>query len=137
MKRIATTILVCALVGGFQIGCGSSSSGGSDGTGSDIAVSAVSGALNNNSNLSLVGWNLPIERKSIILRAVELLKPISTALAAKWTCTGGTLTPTYGNATPDPLGNSAYTFKPKSCSITWANDKTATSEWNGDFLLSL
>ena len=129
MKRIPTTILVCALIGGLQIGCGSSKSGGSDGTSSDIAVSAVSGALNNNSNLSLVGWNLPIERKSIILRAVELLKPISTALAATWTCTGGTLTPTFA-------GTGDYTFKPKSCSITWANDKTATSAWSGNFLLS-
>jgi len=90
-----------------------------DGQGSDVAVSVVSGALNNTGG-SVLGWNSPRLRakQSTFERALELLNPVGVAWAAQWTCTGGTLSPAFA-------GPASYTYTPVSCSVTWRNGDTA------------
>ena len=121
MKRIIATALI---LGMGAIGCGAGNV--NDGVGSEVATSVVSGALNNESG-STVGWNVP--RKSRFDRMIELLSPIRTAHAASWTCMGGTLDPTFA-------GPGSYAYTPVSCSVTWANGKTSSSDWSGTFALA-
>jgi hypothetical protein len=96
---------------------------------SEVATSAVSGALNNTSG-STVAWNAPVPERRPIDRLIDALNPIRTAWAAEWTCTGGTLTPAFSGPGADP-----YSFTPVSCSVTWGNHRTASSEWSGPFIL--
>ncbi|MGO8994792.1 MAG: hypothetical protein ACLQVI_15860 [Polyangiaceae bacterium] len=99
-------------------------------TGSEVAVSVVSGALNNNSGTG-VAWYPPAPKSSRMQRAFAFLNPIGTAYAATWVCTGDTLTPTFDGPGADP-----YSFTPASCSITWANGATGSSVWSGPFTLN-
>ncbi|HVM65817.1 MAG TPA: hypothetical protein VMU14_13210 [Acidimicrobiales bacterium] len=97
-------------------------------SGSEVATSVVSGAVNNSSTATL-GWNAPTApRVSPWQRALDALSPITPAWAAQWSCSGGTLAPTFAGA-------GTYTFTPLSCSITWRNGKTASSEWSSTFSL--
>ena len=61
-------------------------------TGSEVAVSVVSGALNNNSGTGVALYP-PAPEQQPHERAFALLNPIGTAYAATWMCTGDTLTP--------------------------------------------
>jgi hypothetical protein len=124
----AMTLAVC-------IGCGANNSGQAgageviDGQGLEVAISVVSGALNNTGG-STLGWNEPGLRLKppVFNRALELLNPVSVAWAAEWTCTGGTLTPAFA-------GPATYSHTPVSCSVTWKNGKTASSIWDNTFTL--
>jgi len=127
----ALTLAVCT-----QGGCGANNSGQGlgevvDGQGSEVAISVISGALNNTGG-SALGWNVPRLRlkQSTFDRALEMLNPVGVAWAAQWTCTGGTLTPAFAGPTSDP-----YTHTPVSCSVIWKNGKTASSIWDGSFTL--
>jgi hypothetical protein len=64
-------------------------------------------------------------------RTLAFLNPIGTAYAATWSCTGDTLSPAFSGPGADP-----YSFTPASCTITWANGKTGSSDWSGPFTLS-
>ena len=109
----------------------SSSSGGSTSpTGSEVAVSVVSGSLNNNSG-SGVALNTRGPKSSTLERALAFLNPIGTASAATWSCSGDTLSPAFTGPGADP-----YSFTPASCSVTWANGKSDSSTWSGPFTLN-
>jgi hypothetical protein len=102
-----------------------------DPTGSEVAVSSVSGALNNTTGSS-VAWLAPARpRASMLARAVDALSPIGTAWAATWTCTGGSLSPAFAGPGADP-----YSYTPVSCSVQWENGRTASAVWSGPFTLN-
>jgi hypothetical protein len=98
-------------------------------TGSEVAVSVVSGALNNTESKSALGFNLPArERRTKAEWLWDQVNPVRPAFAATWTCTGATLDPAY-------KGPGSYTYTPVSCSLTRRNGDTASSLWSSVFLL--
>jgi hypothetical protein len=98
---------------------------------SEVATSVVSGGLNNTTG-SGVAVNAPAPpSKSMFERVVDAVNPIGTAWAAEWSCTGGSLSPTFSGPGADP-----YEYTPVGCSVTWGNGRTASSEWSGPFTLS-
>ncbi len=116
-------VLAGAGCGGSSSSSSSSSSGPSS---SEVAVSVVSGAINVSGG-SALGWNaIPAQRPSLLDRVRDELGPLHSASAATWTCTGGTLDPSFA-------GPGAYTYTPVSCSVTWQNGKSASSMWSTTF----
>ena len=118
----------------LQLGCGgndgSAASSSQSPTGSEVATSVVSGALNSTAG-STVGANEPRGiKKSPIDELLQDLNPIRTAFAATWTCTGGSLSPMFTGPGKDP-----YTFTPVSCSVDWKNGKSASAKWSSTFEL--
>ncbi len=112
----------------FGTACGSSADA-TDATGSEVSTSVVSGALNNSTDTTL-GWNAPtFEKRSILERVWDGINLIQPAWAASWTCTGGTLTPTFS-------GPGSYTYTPRSCNVSWRGGKTGSSSWTGTFDLA-
>jgi hypothetical protein len=96
-----------------------------------VATSAVSGALNNTSG-STVAWNAPAPpRGSTFERVVDAVNPIGTAWAADWSCSGGSLSPSFAGPGTDP-----YAYTPVSCSVNWGGGKSASSDWSGMFTLN-
>lgn len=127
------TRLVCAALasGACLSGCSARSPAVTPPSDSEVAASVVSGALNNTSG-SAIAWNAPAPpRGSTFERVVDALSPIGTAWAAEWTCSGGSLSPAFAGPAHDP-----YAFTPVSCSVSWGNGKTASSDWSGTFTLS-
>ena len=123
MRKLSMTSIVFLVAAG----CGTTNEPGAP-SGSEVATSVVSGALNNSASATL-GWNAPTApRVTPWQRTLDALSPIGTAWAAQWSCSGGTLAPAFAGA-------GTYTFTPLSCSITWRNGKTASSEWSGAFTL--
>jgi hypothetical protein len=98
---------------------------------SEVATSVVSGGLNNTSGSTVALNAPPPPHKSTFDRVVDAINPIGTALAAEWSCSGGSLSPAFDGSGRDP-----YQFTPVSCSVTWGNGKTASSEWSGPFTLN-
>ena len=129
MNRVAFGILSAGVVVA-QAAC--SSSGGSssvDGPStSEVSVSLVSGALNNTNGSAVAMRSAEPPRSSPLDRVLDALNPIGTASAAEWTCTGGSLSPSFA-------GPGSYEFTPRTCSVTWDNGKTASSAWSGPFTL--
>jgi hypothetical protein len=100
-------------------------------SGSEVAVSAVSGALNNTESQSALGLNaLPREQRSYAGWLLEQLNPVRPAWAATWTCSGATLDHTYVGSVGNP-----YLYTPVSCQVTWGSGKTASAIWGGQFIL--
>jgi hypothetical protein len=138
MKRVIGLWSALILAIGTQGGCGSNTSSNAvageapDGQGSEIATSVVSGALNNTGG-SALGWNAPPRRakQATFERMLEMLNPVGLAWAATWTCSGGTMNPTFAGPVGDP-----YAYTPVSCSVTWKNGKSASSVWDGSFTLN-
>jgi len=132
--RRALTFLSYGFLACGALAC--SSGRGADGSadlspsGSEVAVSSVSGALNNTSGSALAFYPAP-PKSSAVDRALAFLNPIGTASAADWSCTGDTLTPAFSGPGANP-----YSFTPASCSVTWENGKTDTSVWSGPVALS-
>lgn len=131
------SIVSCGFLACGALACSSSSAPGAlSGTtgntpsGSEVAVSAVSGALNNTSGSSLA-WYPQAPKSSPVERAFALLNPIGTAHAAEWMCSSGQLSPAFSGPGADP-----YSYTPPSCSVTWANGRGASSSWSGPFTLS-
>jgi hypothetical protein len=126
--RKVTAVFGAGLALVLGTACGGTT--GADGSGSEVATSVVSGALNNTTG-STLGWNdAPREpRPSVIDRIWDEVNPIRPAWAAAWTCMGGTLAPAFA-------GPGAYTYTPVSCSVTWRNGKSASSEWSSTFDLN-
>jgi hypothetical protein len=128
------SVASCALLASGAFACSGADTRGSGATtsnpsGSEVAVSAVSGALNNTSG-SAVAWYPAPPKSSPLQRAFELLNPIGTAQAATWSCSGDTLTPAFSGPGADP-----YAFTPASCMVEWANGATVSSRWSGPFTL--
>jgi hypothetical protein len=98
---------------------------------SEVATSVVSGALNNTSGSSVASNAFPALPRSTFERVVDAINPIGTAWAADWACHGGSLSPAFAGPGQDP-----YEFTPVSCSVTWGNGRTASSDWSGAFVLS-
>lgn len=129
MKRVLVMSLILGLMAGTQFGCGAGT--GSDGTASEVAVSMVSGALNNTEGSAVSLNEHVLHQKSTIDRLQDLLdfmNPIGIAWGAMWSCAGGTLMPAF-----DGPGN--YAFTPLSCTITWRNGKSASSKWSSTFTM--
>jgi hypothetical protein len=125
---LASSALAC---GSLACSAKSSSSGAaSSPSGSEVAVSAVSGALNNSSGGS-VAWHPKAPVRGALDRALAFLSPVSTAYAADWSCTGASLSPTFRGS-----GGNPYSFTPPTCKVTWADDLSATSTWSGPFILN-
>jgi hypothetical protein len=112
---------------GGGAGGGSGDSATSPPSASEVAVSTVSGALNNNSK-SGVAFRLSGAKSSPFDRALALLSPIGTAYAATWTCSGEALDPTF-------KGPGTYEWTPPSCKVTWDDGKSGTSSWSDAFQL--
>lgn len=129
MRRLIVQALSLGLV--VSAGCGSSSNNNAaTPSSSEVATSVVSGTMNNSAG-SALGWNfLPVQRKPILDRLIDQVSPIGKAYAATWLCTGGTLSPVFAGPSKDP-----YTFTPVSCTVEWANAKSASSQWSGTFTL--
>lgn len=101
-------------------------------SGSEVAVSTVSGALNNTESQSALGLNpMPRERKTASAWLWDQVNPVHPAWAATWTCTGAQLSPPWSGPAADP-----YTYTPVSCSVTLNSGKTASSVWSGAFILN-
>jgi len=101
-------------------------------TGSEVAVSAVSGAMNNTESEAALGLDIaPRHQRGLGERIWDQITPIRPAFAASWTCTGATLSPPYTGPAADP-----YTYTPVSCSVTWGNGKTASAIWSSTFTLT-
>ncbi len=101
-------------------------------SGSEVAVSAVSGALNNTESQSALGLNpLPREHKTATAWLWDQINPVRPAWAATWTCSGAELDPSWSGPAAGP-----YAYTPVSCSVTLRNGKTASSMWSGAFTLS-
>jgi hypothetical protein len=131
----ALSFLPCGFLALGAMACSSASSPGSGSaasspSGSEVAVSAVSGALNNTSG-SALAWSPPAPKSSTAERVLAFLNPISTAYAADWSCSGDTLAPTFSGPGANP-----YSFTPASCSVTWENGKTDSAQWSGPFTLN-
>jgi hypothetical protein len=94
---------------------------------SEVAVSAVSGAVSNTAGSSVAAIT-PAKPKSKLARVLDAVSPIGTAWAADWKCSGGTLSPAFA-------GPGTYAFTPVSCSVTWDDDRTVSSTWSGPFTL--
>lgn len=129
MRRVVVHAVWPWLLAGVACGGSSSSSNTSSSpSSSEVAASVVSGAMNNSFG-STLGSNVPRDRSApMFRRIVDELNPIGKAYAATWTCTGGTLDHAFA-------GDGTYTFAPLSCSITWANGRTASSQWSSAFTL--
>jgi hypothetical protein len=78
-----------------------------------------------------MAWNAPPLRPTLWQRAVDTVNLEGTAWAASWTCSGGSLTPAFSGPASNP-----YAYAPVSCSVTWGNDRTASSRWDGVFTLN-
>lgn len=111
-------------------GCSSSTtvSESDDGSGSEVATSVVSGALNSGAD-SKVGLNEPqrSEPRRSIDWFLERLNPIGTAHAADWSCTARLLDPPF-------TGPGSYTLTPGDCSVT-IGGKTISADWSSTFTL--
>jgi hypothetical protein len=129
MRRIVGCLLASG-VAGLVSGCSVRTSSPEGPSSSEVATSVVSGGLNNNAG-SAMAWNAPAPpRGSLLRRAIDALNPIGTAWAATWTCTGGSLSPSFDGPSLDP-----YSYTPVSCRVTWDDDQTASSSWSGVFTL--
>jgi len=132
--RRAVSFLSCGFLACGALACSSNPGAGGSAdlspSGSEVAVSSVSGALNNTSGSALAFYPAA-PKSSTVDRALAFLNPIGTASAADWSCTGDTLTPAFSGPGADP-----YAFTPASCSVTWETGKTDTSVWSGPFTLS-
>jgi hypothetical protein len=125
---VPASFAVAALVA--HAGCRTTTATVGQPSGSEVAVSVVSGGLNNTTG-SVVAMNeLRAPRTSPALRVLRALNPIGTAYAADWSCKGGLLSPTYAGPGKDP-----YEYTPLGCAVTWAVGDTASSEWSGPFTL--
>jgi hypothetical protein len=96
---------------------------------SEVAVSVVSGAMNNSAGSQLAMLSPALPRKSPLARAIDAARLEGTAWAASWTCSGGALSPTFA-------GPGDYTYTPWSCSVTWDGGRTASARWDGVFDLA-
>jgi hypothetical protein len=94
---------------------------------SEVATSVVSGALNTSSG-SVIGYNLPAERRSPLQRLLHQLNPLGTAHAVSWTCSGDVLSPHFA-------GPGTYTFTPLTCQVTWGMGHVVSSTWTSTFQL--
>lgn len=121
-----TLILVLA----FNLaGCGSSNSAptaatASDGTGSEVAVSTVSGSLQSGGSSS-AALQLPKQKESFW---ASIFQPenwdlLPSAFAATWSCSGTGFTTSYS-------GPGNYTYTPRSCTVTYKNGKSSSATWS-------
>jgi hypothetical protein len=127
MKRSPLVVLAI-----LALGCSSSSSSDQDGVNSEVAISAVSGSVNLPASTTL-GLNgpMPAPRSRPLDRLWEAVAPVGKALAATWTCSGGSLSPAFAGPADNP-----YLDTPVSCSVTWLNGKTTSSDWSSTFILN-
>jgi hypothetical protein len=135
LRRHSSLLSVsCVALACGSFACSSSSGSASSGadlspSGSEVAVSVVSGALNNNSGSGVALFTPPRAPKATIVeRALAALNPIGTAYAASWSCSGDTLSPSFDGA-------GTYAFTPASCEVSWKTGKSESSAWSGPFTL--
>jgi hypothetical protein len=121
---------VGALAGmGVGVGGCSGAGIGQSPSSSEVAVSVVSGALNNSAGSQLAMLPPAAPRRSPAERVIDSLRPEGTAWAATWTCSGGALSPAFA-------GPGDYAYTPWSCSVTWDGGRTASARWDGVFDLT-
>lgn len=99
-------------------------------SGSEVAVSAVSGALNNVESKTALGLNpMARARRGVLTWLRDELAPIRPAFAITWSCSGASLDPGYA-------GPGSYVYTPVSCSLTRRDGETASSLWSSIFTLA-
>ena len=127
-KRIAVLTIIAGVLGA---GCRAQTVVNTDGEGSEVAMSVVGGALNNSAG-SAVALNGSWQRRDrdTLDKLIDAVSPIRPAWAATWSCTGGTLMPTFSGPGANP-----YAYTPMSCTVAWRNGKAASSAWSGAFTL--
>jgi hypothetical protein len=104
--------------------------GAEDGVNSEVATSAVSGAINVSAGSS-VALNAPLNlapRPRLIDSFMDAISPVGTASAATWTCTTAALDPTFA-------GPGSYTLSPATCTVSWLDGKSGSSSWSSTFTL--
>jgi hypothetical protein len=124
MKNPNAASLSILATGLLLAGCANSSTGTSSSTsGSEIAVSTVSGAMQSGGSSS-AALNSPRVKQSFYARLMPEIFP--AAQAATWSCTGTGFTTTYS-------GPGTYLYEPLSCTVTYADGKSFGAVWNGDW----
>ena len=124
--------LSCAVLACTSVACAKKAATADAPSSSEVAVSVVSGALNNSYGSSVaLRPSVPEQgpRPNVLQRALAFLNPIGTAYAAEWSCAGTGLTPSFD-------GGGSYSFTPPSCQVTWGAGDTVTSAWSGPFTLA-
>lgn len=131
LSILSSGLLACGALACSSSSGGSGASGESSPSGSEVAVSAVSGALNNTSGAA-VAWSPAPKKASPVDRVLSFLNPIGTAQAAEWSCSTGSLSPAYAGPGKDP-----YAYTPPSCTVTWlGGSRSDSASWSGPFTLS-
>jgi hypothetical protein len=129
LTKIALLTMAAGLAGA---GCRAQTVVNTDGEGSEVATSVVGGALNSTTGSAVaVNGSWQRHQRGTLEKLIDLLSPVRPAWAATWSCTGGSLAPTFSGPGADP-----YAYTPMSCMVTWKNGKTASSSWSGAFSLS-
>lgn len=102
-----------------------SASGG--GTGSEVAVTIVSGSVNSGQT-NVATLNQLQQRLKPSHPSFWPVEWISTAQASTFSCTTGTFSPATCSTTPQ-----SYAYAPGSCTISYDNGKSATTSWSGEW----
>jgi hypothetical protein len=133
MTNSVTKITLLTIAAGLAgAGCRAQTVVNTDGEGSEVATSVVGGALNNTTGSSVAlngSWQR--HERGTLDKLIELLSPVRPAWAASWSCTGGSLAPTFSGPGADP-----YAYTPMSCMVSWKTGKMASSSWSGAFSLN-
>jgi hypothetical protein len=124
--NLRQTFVVASCIAGIAAGCGGSSATSALSS-SEIAIDAVSGALNTTNGSAVALNDVPL-RRGVLSRVLAKLNPIRPAWAASWTCTGASLTPAFN-------GPGSYIWSPPSCSVT-LGDAAGSSSWSSTFTLT-
>jgi hypothetical protein len=131
LSRSLALVTFVLVPGSFACGPKDTSSSAAT-SGSEVAVSTVSGALNKNSSTgAAVGVHSSVQKKSLLDKGLDLFELEGTAHAASWSCSGANLSPSYAGPSGSP-----YAFTPPSCKVTWEGDISATSRWSSTFDLA-
>ena len=100
-----------------------SGAGASDGAGSEVATSVLSGAVSGGGS-SNVASNFPASSRESHGNLLSFLHFISEAQAATWSCTSAGFTTSY-------TGPGAYSYAPLSCHVTYDSGAIVAATWAG------
>lgn len=125
MGRKLLSLGVVSLTALSVSACGNNNSPGAliNSSGSEVAISTVSGALQSGGSSNAASF--PARKRYPNLYAV-LSTLLPEASAATWACTGSGFLTTYAGA-------GSYAYKPLSCTVEFSNGDGVSSYWDGDW----
>src|SRR6202789_4313817 len=102
LSRSLALVTFVLVPGSFACGAKGTSSSAAT-SGSEVAVSTVSGALNKNSSAgAAVGVHGSVQKKSLLDKGRSLFELEGTAHAASWSCSGANLSPSFSGPASSP-----------------------------------